>query len=111
MRLTTTQIAIIRDGVSQLAGNTARVWLFGSRVRDDARGGDIGLLLETGCAGVACHVGPQSGFGHAVKDIYDCVFADAKNKCDFVLGLNWMQAPKWWCDEPRSIFSAAWRVA
>lgn len=29
-----------------LAGDTARVWLFGSRVRDQERGGDVDLLLE-----------------------------------------------------------------
>ena len=46
MRLTTAQIAVIREGVAQLAGDAARVWLFGSRVRDDARGGDVDLLLE-----------------------------------------------------------------
>ena len=46
MRLTSTQIAVIRDGAAQLAGNAARVWLFGSRVRDDARGGDVDLMLE-----------------------------------------------------------------
>ncbi len=46
MRLTPAQITAIRDGVAQLAGDAARVWLFGSRVRDDARGGDVDLLLE-----------------------------------------------------------------
>lgn len=46
MRLTSEQISAIRKGASQLAGETARVWLFGSRVRDDARGGDVDLLLE-----------------------------------------------------------------
>lgn len=46
MRITPEQIVAIRKGVSQLAGDTARVWLFGSRVRDDARGGDVDLLLE-----------------------------------------------------------------
>ena len=46
MRLTSTQIAVIRDGVAQLAGDAARVWLFGSRVHDDARGGDVDLMLE-----------------------------------------------------------------
>ena len=46
MRLTDGQIAAIRDGASQLAGQAARVWLFGSRVRDEARGGDVDLLLE-----------------------------------------------------------------
>lgn len=46
MRLTSRQIAAIRECASQLAGDAARVWLFGSRVRDDARGGDVDLLLE-----------------------------------------------------------------
>jgi len=46
MRITPEQILAIRNGVSQLAGGAARVWLFGSRVRDDARGGDVDLMLE-----------------------------------------------------------------
>lgn len=46
MRLTPTQIAAIRTSATQLAGDAARVWLFGSRVRDDARGGDVDLMLE-----------------------------------------------------------------
>jgi len=46
MRLTSAQIAVIRDVACQLAGKTARVWLFGSRLRDDARGGDVDLMLE-----------------------------------------------------------------
>ena len=46
MRLTSLQIDAIRDGVAQLAGDAACVWLFGSRVHDDARGGDVDLLLE-----------------------------------------------------------------
>ncbi len=50
MRLTTQQAIDIRKLVAQLAGSTARVWLFGSRVRDDARGGDVDLLLEVDSA-------------------------------------------------------------
>lgn len=46
MRLTPEQIAAIRQGVAQIAGDMARVWLFGSRVRDDARGGDVDLMVE-----------------------------------------------------------------
>ncbi len=46
MRLTSSQIAAIRSSAIQVAGGAARVWLFGSRVRDDARGGDVDLLLE-----------------------------------------------------------------
>ena len=50
MRLTTQQTVDIRTLVAQLAGSTAQVWLFGSRVRDDARGGDVDLLLEVDSA-------------------------------------------------------------
>ncbi|HAL37591.1 MAG TPA: DNA polymerase III subunit beta [Polaromonas sp.] len=46
MRLSSEQVAAIRRDVSLIAGDAARVWLFGSRVHDDARGGDIDLLLE-----------------------------------------------------------------
>jgi predicted nucleotidyltransferase len=46
MRLTSAQISAIRTSATQLAGDAARVWLFGSRVRDDAKGGDVDLLLE-----------------------------------------------------------------
>lgn len=46
MRLSIDQIAVIRREVARIGGESAQVWLFGSRVRDDARGGDIDLLLE-----------------------------------------------------------------
>ena len=46
MRLTTQQIEAIRADVAQVAGQGARVWLFGSRVHDHERGGDVDLLLD-----------------------------------------------------------------
>jgi predicted nucleotidyltransferase len=46
MRLRTDPVATIHQEVLNLAGDSARVWLFGSRVRDDARGGDVDLLVE-----------------------------------------------------------------
>ena len=46
MRLTPEQIHAIRLGAAQVAGQDARVWLFGSRVHDQERGGDVDLLLE-----------------------------------------------------------------
>lgn len=46
MRLTPQQIADIRLSAAQCAGASARVWLFGSRVHDKRRGGDVDLLLE-----------------------------------------------------------------
>lgn len=46
MRLTPQQIADIRLSAAQCAGASARIWLFGSRVHDERRGGDVDLLLE-----------------------------------------------------------------
>lgn len=46
MRLTPDQIAVVRQSTALLAGNAARVWLFGSRVHDDERGGDVDLMLD-----------------------------------------------------------------
>lgn len=46
MRLAPNHAQLIRNLAAQLAGDSARIWLFGSRVRDDARGGDVDLLLE-----------------------------------------------------------------
>ncbi len=46
MRLSPQQIMVIRQTVAELAGAATRVWLFGSRVEDAARGGDVDLLLE-----------------------------------------------------------------
>ena len=45
MRLSSEQISTIRKLTSHIAGASARVWLFGSRVRDDLRGGDVDLLI------------------------------------------------------------------
>jgi predicted nucleotidyltransferase len=46
MRLTETQIQAIHTTAEEIFGSDARVSLFGSRVDDHARGGDIDLLIE-----------------------------------------------------------------
>ena len=46
MRLTETQIQAIHTTAEELFGVDARVSLFGSRVDDHQRGGDIDLLIE-----------------------------------------------------------------
>ena len=46
MRLTPGEAAAIRRVTAEVAGVNARVKLFGSRTRDDLRGGDIDLLIE-----------------------------------------------------------------
>ena len=47
MRLTPSQEQIIKSTVDRVLGTENRVWLFGSRVDDALRGGDIDLLIET----------------------------------------------------------------
>ena len=47
MRLTETQRHSIKSAVTSVIGEESRVWLFGSRVDDTQRGGDIDLLIET----------------------------------------------------------------
>lgn len=47
MRLTNNQHRIILEETARLLGPGARVRLFGSRVDDSARGGDIDLYIET----------------------------------------------------------------
>lgn len=46
MRLKPEQIERIRAIVAEQAGGEAAVWLFGSRVDDTAKGGDVDLLVE-----------------------------------------------------------------
>ncbi|RYU56645.1 nucleotidyltransferase domain-containing protein [Methylolobus aquaticus] len=48
MRLTPEQIETIRRTTWEIFGAEARVRLFGSRLDDSARGGDIDLLVEPG---------------------------------------------------------------
>lgn len=46
MRLSKNQVEVIRRTVREVFGVEADVKLFGSRANDDARGGDIDLLVE-----------------------------------------------------------------
>ena len=46
MRLTPDQAQTIRQHVRGHMGANARIWLFGSRVDDGRRGGDVDLYIE-----------------------------------------------------------------
>ncbi|HET9114371.1 MAG TPA: nucleotidyltransferase domain-containing protein [Burkholderiales bacterium] len=47
MRLTDDQREIITTAVSRMFGQGSEVWLFGSRMDDAKRGGDVDLLIRT----------------------------------------------------------------
>lgn len=47
MRLTPDQARLVRQNAQRIFGAGARVYLFGSRVDDDQRGGDIDIYIET----------------------------------------------------------------
>ena len=55
MRLTEEQIEAIRISVNEVYGLGAQVWLFGSRVDERRRGGDIDLLVRP----AATHIRPS----------------------------------------------------
>ncbi len=46
MRLTPAQIATIKSTAQAVLGDAAQVTLFGSRLYDDQKGGDVDLMVE-----------------------------------------------------------------
>jgi len=62
MRLTPDQQSVIRSAVVESFGGAASIWLFGSRVDDNKRGGDIDLLIETRQTDVAAIVRAELAF-------------------------------------------------
>ena len=57
MRLTAEQAEVIRIAVHEVYGEDSLLWLFGSRVDDERRGGDIDLLVR-----------PDTSGGYALMD-------------------------------------------
>lgn len=47
MRLSPQQIECVLSTVREMAGERAKVWLFGSRLDGQRRGGDVDLLLQS----------------------------------------------------------------
>lgn len=47
MRINLEQIQTITEITHSVAGSDAQVWLYGSRLQNDRRGGDIDLMIQT----------------------------------------------------------------
>lgn len=47
VRLSARELEVIRATVSRLLGDRTHIHIFGSRAREDERGGDIDILVET----------------------------------------------------------------
>lgn len=55
MRLTEEQMEAIRQCAHQIGGELARVRVFGSRLDDSARGGDLDLMNNPAQSPRSCH--------------------------------------------------------
>lgn len=66
MRLSAQQCSIIRNAVAENFGAAANVWLFGSRVDDNKRGGDIDLYIEAATDDADAIVESKLHFGVAL---------------------------------------------
>jgi predicted nucleotidyltransferase len=71
MRLSPREIDAIRAAVREVFGASATVRLFGSRVRDDLRGGDVDLFVEVdrGQAAIAQEQRLRDRIAPAVEDL------------------------------------------
>jgi predicted nucleotidyltransferase len=78
MRLTAEQAEIIRSTARKHLGSGTRVWLFGSRTDDAARGGDIDILVE------AAHL-PENAFMASIRLEVDLQNALGDQKIDILM--------------------------
>lgn len=71
MRLQPREIEAIRTAVREVFGATATIRLFGSRVRDDLKGGDVDLFVEVepGQASIANEQRLRDRIAPAIDDL------------------------------------------
>lgn len=78
MRLTSEEVSAIKTAVNAHFSSVSRILLFGSRVDDSRRGGDIDLLVET-------NEPPATALRHKLESISDIQFRLGERKIDMVL--------------------------
>lgn len=82
MRLTSEQQTLIHDCLQKHFGQDTRIWLFGSRLDDRAKGGDIDLYLEPGLQDPAALVEAKL---HALRELHQRL---GEQRIDLVIRRN-----------------------
>lgn len=77
MRLTADQLRIIRQAVINNFGETSKVYLFGSRVDDTKKGGDIDLFVEA-------EYSPDEMFYRKINLLTELQFKLGERKIDII---------------------------
>jgi hypothetical protein len=97
MRLTPRQQSVLRQAFEGRFGQGSRLWLFGSRVDDARRGGDVDLMVQTPLTDATALVDARLSF---LADLHATPEFDGE-KIDVVL---WSPA---WHREPQAIHRVA----
>lgn len=71
MRITVEERRRVIDTVSRYVGPGSRVWLFGSRVDDEKRGGDVDLYVEAVDLPPSLRLETELVMGVAIEQIFD----------------------------------------
>jgi predicted nucleotidyltransferase len=77
MRLTEDQLRIIKQAVIRNFGDDSKVYLFGSRVDDSKKGGDIDLLI-------VADFSPEDQFHRKISLLTDLQFKLGERKIDII---------------------------
>ena len=80
MRLTHRQKQAICESEKKYFGADVRVWLFGSRVDDNSKGGDIDLYIELPMQDAACLIDAKLQF---LRDLHKKIGEQSKRSISF----------------------------
>ena len=81
MRLKDFEIKVIRNAVNKCFGSDAKILLFGSRVCEDKKGGDIDLLVES-------DQNPAESFRNKIRTLTEIQMKLGEQKIDLIVTAN-----------------------